>query len=91
MYIIMLAADIANDGRFRLPPTAFVYLSFLIFFDFVCIFYFYLKIDLIHCGLDNRAVSLLGARAQRGVCGVRLGCALRSTAHMPVRAWGWMC
>lgn len=76
MYIIMAAAVIASDVRFSPPP--FVYLSFLIFFDFVCIFYFYLKIDLIHCGLDKGAVSSLGARAQRGVCGAA---GLRPAVH----------
>ena len=68
MYINMWAAVIAKDVRFRLPAL-FVYLSFLIFFDFVCIFYFHLKIDLIRCGLDKGAVSSLGAQAQHCVCG----------------------
>lgn len=92
MYINMLAEVIASDVRFRLPRPFFFFLSFLTFFDFVCIFYFHLKIDLIRCGLNKGAVSSLGAQAQpSAACAVRLGCALWSTAHAPAQAWAWMC
>lgn len=92
MYINMLAEVIASDVRFRLPCPFFFFLSFLTFFDFVCIFYFHLKIDLIRCGLNKGALSSLGAQAQpSAACAVRLGCALWSTAHAPAQAWAWMC
>lgn len=91
MYINMLAEVIASDVRLDFPLFCFIIYLFSTLFDFVCIFYFHLKIDLIRCGLNKRAVSSPEPKSQpscvRGAAGMRLW----NTALRPAQAWAWMC